>query len=48
MVWSVVGLGCTIVVAGYTSTVLHLRRVVVASFVADKCYMEDTSDTCSS
>ena len=48
MVWSVVELDCTIAVAGYTSIVLHLRRVAVASFVADRCYMEDTSDPCSS
>ena len=48
MARSVVELGCTIVVAGYTSTVLHSRRVVVARFVADRCYMEDTSDPCSS
>ena len=48
MVRSVVELDCTIVVAGYTSTVLHLRRVVVAIFVANRCYMEDTSDPCSS
>ena len=39
MVWSVVGLDCMIDVAEYTSTVLHLRRVAVASFVADRCYM---------
>ena len=48
MVRSVVELDCTIAVAGYTSVVLHLRRVVAASFVADRCYMEDTSDLCSS
>ena len=48
MVRLVVELDCTIVVAGYTSAVLHLRRVTVASFVADQCYMEDTSDPCSS
>ena len=48
MVRSVVELDCMIDVAGYTSTILHLRRVVVASFVADRCYMEDTSDPCSS
>ena len=48
MVRSVVGLDCTIAVAGYTSTVLHSRRVSVASFVADRCYMEDTSNLCSS
>ena len=48
MVQSVVELDCTIAVAGYTSTVLSLRRVAVASFVADRCYMEDTYDPCSS
>ena len=48
MVRSVVELDCTIAVAGYTSTVLHSCRVVVASFVADWCYIEDTSDPCSS
>ena len=48
MVRVVMELDCTIAVAGYTSTVLHLRRVVVASLVADQCYMEDTSDLCSS
>ena len=49
MVRSVRELDCTIVVAGYTSTVLHSRRAVVASFVADRFYMmEDTSDLCSS
>ena len=48
MVRSVVELDCTIVVAGYMSAVLHLRRVAVTSFVADRCYMEDTSDPCSS
>ena len=48
MVRSVGELDCTIVVAGYTSAVLHLRRVGVASFFADRCYMEDTSDPCSS
>ena len=36
MVRSVMELDCTIAVAGYTSIVLHLRRVVVASFVADR------------
>ena len=45
---SVVKLDCMIFVAGYTSTVLHLRRVAFASFVADRSYMEDTSDLCSS
>ena len=35
-----------IVVAGYTSTVLYLRRV--ANFVADRCCKEDTFDSCSS
>ena len=44
----VVELDCTIVVVGYMSTVLHSRRVAVASFVADRCYMEDTPDLCSS
>ena len=48
MVRLVVELDCTIAVAGYTSTVLHSRRVVVAIFVAERCYMEDTSDLCSS
>ena len=48
MVRSVLGLDCMIAVAGYTSTVLQLHRVAVASFVADRCYMEDTSDPCSS
>ena len=49
MVRSVVGLDCMIIVPGYLSTVLHSRRVAVASFVADRCYMmEDTSDPCSS
>ena len=48
MVRSVVELDCTIAVAEYTSTVLHLRRVTAASFVVDRCYMEDTSDPCSS
>ena len=48
MVWSVVELDCTIAVAEYTSTVLHSRRVAAASFVADRCCMEDTSDRCSS
>ena len=47
MVRSVVELDCTIVVVGYTSTVLHSRWVAVASFVTDRCYMEDTSDPCS-
>ena len=42
MVRSVVGLDCMTAVAGYTSTVLHSRRVAAASFVADRCYMEDT------
>ena len=37
-----------IAVVEYMSTILHSRRVVVASFVADRCYMEDTSDPCSS
>ena len=38
-----------IAVAGCTSTVLHSRRAVVASFVADRCStMEDTLDPCSS
>ena len=37
-----------IVVAKYTSAVLHSRRVAVASFVADRCYMDDTSNPCSS
>ena len=48
MVRSVVELDCTITVVGYMSTVLHLRMVAVASFVADRCYMEDTSDPRSS
>ena len=48
MVRSVVGLDCTIAVAGYTSIFLHLRRIAVASFVADRCFMEDMSDPCSS
>ena len=48
MVRSVVGLDCTISVAGYTSTVMHLRRVTAASFVVDRCYMENTSDPYSS
>ena len=48
MVRSVVELDCTIAVAGYTSTLLHSCRVVFASFVPDRCYMEDTSDPCSS
>ena len=49
MVRSDVELDCTIVVAGYTSTVLHSRRVAVGSFVANRCCkMEDTSDPCSS
>ena len=48
MVRSVIELDCMIAVVGYTSTVLHLRRVAVASFVADRCYMEDTSHPCSS
>ena len=48
MVRSVVELDCEIVVAEYTSIVLHSRRVTVASFVADRCYMEDTSDPYSS
>ena len=48
MVRSAVELDCTIAVAGYTSTFLHLRRVAVASYVVDRCYMEDTSDLCSS
>ena len=48
MVRSVMGLGCTIFVTGYMSIILHSRRVTVASFVADRCYMEDTSDPCSS
>ena len=47
MVRSAVGLDM-IAVAEYTSTVLHSRRVAVASFVADRYYMEDTSDPCSS
>ena len=48
MVRSVVELDYTIAMAGHTSTILHLRMVVVASFVANRCYMEDTSDVCSS
>ena len=48
MMLLVVDLDCTIAVAGYTLTVLHLRRVAIASFVVDRCYMEDTSDLCSS
>ena len=48
MVRSVVELDCTIAVAEYTSTISHLRRVAVASFVADRCYMEDTFDPYSS
>ena len=48
MVRSVVELDCTIAVAEYTSIVLNLRRVTAASFVADRCYMEDTSDRYSS
>ena len=48
MVRSVVELDCTVAVTEYTSTVLHLRRVAAASFVADWCYMEDASDRCSS
>ena len=44
----VVELDCTIAVVGYTSVVLDLLRVVVVSFAADRCYMEDTSDPCSS
>ena len=48
MVRSVVELDCMIAVARYTSAVLYLCRVAVASFVADRCYMEDTSDPCSS
>ena len=35
MVRPVVELDCTISMAEYTLTVLHSRRVVVASFVAD-------------
>ena len=35
-------------VTEYTSTVLYLRRVVVANFVADRsCKMEDTLGWCS-
>ena len=38
-----------IAVAGYTSTVLHSHRTMVASFVANRCCkMEDTFDLCSS
>ena len=37
-----------IAVAVYTSIVLHSHRVAVASFAADRCYMEDMSDPCSS
>ena len=48
MVCLVVELDCTIDAAEYTSVVLHLRRVAIASFVANRCYMEDTSDLCSS
>ena len=48
MVRSVMELDCTIVVAECTLTVMHSRRVVVASFVVDRCYMEDTYDPCSS
>ena len=49
MVRSVVQLDCVIDVAEYTSTVLDLRRVAVASFVADRCCkMEDTLGPCSS
>ena len=48
MVRVVVGLDCTISVTGYTLTILHLRRAAVASFVVDRCYIEDTSDPCSS
>ena len=48
MVRSVIELDCTIVVVEYTSTVSHLCRVVVASFVADRYYMEDMFDPYSS
>ena len=48
MVRSIVGLDCTIYVVEYTSTVLNSHRVAVASFVVYRCYMEDTSDLCSS
>ena len=48
MVRSVMELDCTIATAGYTSTILHSRRVAVASFFADRCYMEDTSHPYSS
>ena len=48
MVRSIVELDCTTVVARYTLTVLHSRRVAATSFVADRSYMEDTSDPCSS
>ena len=48
MVRWVVELDCMIVVARHTPTILDSRRVAVASFVADRCYMEDTSNPCSS
>ena len=44
----VMELGCTTAVVEYMSTVLHSRRVAVATLVADRYYMEDTSDRCSS
>ena len=40
----VVELGCTTAVVEYTSIVLHSRKVAVASLVADRYYMDDTSD----
>ena len=49
MVRSVVELDCMIAMEGYTLTVLHLLRTVVASFVVDRCCkMEDMPDLCSS
>ena len=48
MVLSVMGLDCMIDMVGYMSIVLYSCRVAVASFVANRCYMEDTYDPCSS
>ena len=47
MALSVVELGYTTVVE-YMSTILNSLRVAVASLVADRYYMEDTSEPYSS
>ena len=49
MVRLIMELECMVVVTGYTSTVLYLRRVAVMNFVTDRsCKMENTVDRCSS